>query len=234
MNTSIKTILVSLLILLAILIPFLLWGEKADAFFEEWVNRLNKHKWETSAALSTILAIDIVTPVPSSLVSTACGTLLGFWWGAATSFVGMTLGSAAGFFIARGLHKVGRWRPRLAAQHESYWVGRRRPRLAESVVRLGEDAVALPSWFARHGVLALAALRPVPMLAEASVLFAGASALHAKRVLLTLALSNAAVSALYAGIGSLGAGTGGIALAFLASILVAGALMLLFRKYGNR
>jgi len=212
MNTSIKTILVSIIILLVILIPFILWGERADAFFEEWVSRLNKHKWETSAVLASILAIDIVAPVPSSLVSTACGTLLGFWWGAATSFIGMTLGTTVGFFIARGL-KVS----------QTF--------LSVSKKTLSQTEMSvIPSWFARHGVLALAALRPVPMLAEASVFFAGASALPAKRVLLALTLSNAAVSALYAGIGALGVGFGGIALAFGASILVAGALMLATKR----
>jgi len=157
--------------------------------------------------------------------ATACGTLLGFWWGAATSFVGMTLGTTVGFFIARGIKASFRQCDTDIPVCDNV----SKAQTGMSVPHCLNAHSRLQPWFDRHGVLALAALRPVPMLAEASVFFAGASALPAKRVLLTLTLSNAAVSALYAGIGALGVGFGGIALAFLASILVAGSLMLLFR-----
>ena len=198
-----RRVIVGIVCVTVVLVPFIVWGERADAFFEGWVRRLHGHRWATSGVLAGILAADIVAPVPSSLVSTACGTLLGFWWGAATSFAGMMAGSVAGFYMARGTARLGR-----------------------------TDGAASRLYLERYGVLALAALRPVPMLAEASVFFAGASALPAGKVLVTLALSNAAVSALYAGIGFLGVGYGGILAAFAVSILVAGGLMLFYGRLG--
>jgi hypothetical protein len=90
-----------------------------------------------------------VLPVPSSIVSTAAGVLLGFWRGTAVVFAGMTAGCLLG-----------------------YAVGSRSSAVARRVV--GEDGlVRAADLVRRYGDWVLVACRPVPVLAEASVIFAG-------------------------------------------------------------
>lgn len=77
-----------ILLLAAILVPFALVGPQ----LEEAIRRLLEaplSAWRGALVLGGLLASDIVLPLPSSLLSTAAGALLGFWKGLATSCVGM-------------------------------------------------------------------------------------------------------------------------------------------------
>jgi uncharacterized membrane protein YdjX (TVP38/TMEM64 family) len=90
------------LTLAAILIPFFLFGERIERFT---ANLLASEAgwWATSAALTSLLALDILLPVPSSIVSTAAGALLGFWGGLACSWLGMSAGCVLGYLLGRGV-----------------------------------------------------------------------------------------------------------------------------------
>lgn len=202
----VRTLLLLALVLLAIIVPFCLFGQPINAWADRLIAHAEAHRLTTGALLTVLLAIDSVMPVPSSLVSTACGLTLGFLGGTLASFIGMTLSAGAGYFIGR-----------CAAGP------------AEKLI--GKDEVALLNSFnARHGVWVLLALRPVPVLAEASVLFSGLARQPLPRVFAVTALGNLAVSAVYAAVGVWGRLSDSFLPAFGASLLLSGLLMLWLRR----
>ena len=87
-------------VLALILIPFFLWE---DTFNTLATRLIAEHRgaWWISPAIAGLLAGDIFLPVPSSILSTASGVLLGFLGGAATNVVGMTLGCSLGYRAGR-------------------------------------------------------------------------------------------------------------------------------------
>jgi membrane protein DedA with SNARE-associated domain len=72
----------------------------------------------------------------------------------------------------------------------------------------------------RHGPWLLAVFRAVPVLAEASVIFAGASRMPLRTFLPIVALSNLGVAAAYGAVGALAAEAASFLVVFAASILV--------------
>jgi hypothetical protein len=78
-------------LLLFVLVPFALVGSWFEALATDAVRSSAPH-WLLAAAIVVLLALDIVLPVPSSVVSTAAGAALGFWPGLAASALGMTAG----------------------------------------------------------------------------------------------------------------------------------------------
>src|SRR5687767_3172819 len=139
------------LLLAAILVPFFLFGEGLEVAARSFLEA-HPPGWQVALALSSLLAGDIFLPVPSSLVNTAAGALLGFWRGTATCWAGMMVACGLGYQLGA--------------------------RAGESALRrmVGETEVARLARLAeRHGHWFLLAFRAVPVLAEASVIFAGAS-----------------------------------------------------------
>jgi len=193
-------------VLLAIIVPFLLFGEAIDAWTASLIHEADAHPWVTGTALVLLLASDIVLPVPSSLVSTACGLTLGFAGGACASFVGMSLSVAAGYALGRSASAAAR---RMIGQRES-------------------DLLA--AFHRRHGVWMLLALRPVPVLAEASVLFSGIVRQPAAGVAAATALGNAGVSLVYAAVGTWGRLSDSFLPAFAASMVLSGLALAAMRR----
>jgi uncharacterized membrane protein YdjX (TVP38/TMEM64 family) len=87
-------------VLALILIPFFLW---ADVFTGLAVQLVAEHRgaWWISPAVAGLLAGDVFLPVPSSILSTAAGAMLGFAGGALTNIAGMTLGCWLGYGAGR-------------------------------------------------------------------------------------------------------------------------------------
>jgi uncharacterized membrane protein YdjX (TVP38/TMEM64 family) len=200
------------LLLVVILAPFLMFE---NAVFELSMNALtpDQSRSLTSIAVVALLASDILLPVPSSLVSTAAGTLLGSFWGTLASSVGMTLACVGGYFLG---HRYGR--PAATA-----FVG-------------SDEMVRVEATLQAHGVFPLLLLRPVPVLAEASVISAGALRLPFTHVCMAVSAANVAVSAWYAGIGAAADEIGFILVFAGALSLPALALLLrpLVRRYVSR
>jgi uncharacterized membrane protein YdjX (TVP38/TMEM64 family) len=191
---------------LAIILPFLVVGPQITAWAQTVIEQAGRNRLLAGCLLAGLLATDIVVPVPSSLVSTACGMALGFWGGTLASFAGMSITTAAGYLMGR---------------YSAAPVGR----------LLGaNECEMLEAFHRRHGVWLLLALRPVPVLAEASVLFSGVSRLPAGRVAAVTALGNAAVSAVYAAIGAWGTCSDSFLPAFLVAMAVSGVMMASLRK----
>ena len=201
-----RTLILLALVLAAIIVPFCLCGASVNSWTDRLIAQAEAHRFTTGALLTLLLAVDILMPVPSSLVSTACGLTLGFLGGTLASFLGMTLSTLAGYFIGR-----------YAAAPAETLIGK-------------QEFSLLNAFHARYGVWILLALRPVPVLAEASVLFSGLSRQPPPQVIAVTALGNLAVSAVYAAVGVWGRFSDSFLLAFGVTILLSGILMVWLRR----
>jgi uncharacterized membrane protein YdjX (TVP38/TMEM64 family) len=189
-----------------IIAPFLLWGRPVEAMTHDFLHRASGRPVLAGMVLAGLLALDIVAPIPSSLVGTACGVVLGFPGGTITGLTGMTLGCALGYWIGLACRTPA---DRLAGDREM-----RR----------------LETWQSRWGVWVLAAARPVPVLAEASILFAGLTRMPLRQVAPVVVLSNLGVSAAYAAVGAWAAQTHSFLLAFLGATVLPGVAIWLARR----
>ena len=170
---------IAVLVLGVVLVPFALVGGEAEAAAEAWVRSLRGAPVATAAGVAALLAADIVAPVPSSLVATVSGAALGVAGGALASWVGLMAGCAVGYALGRRAGRGGAHR------------------------LLGPaDLRRLDAGWARWGDGALVVARAVPVLAEASVLVAGMSAMPLRRFVALAALSNAGVALVYAAVGA--------------------------------
>lgn len=205
-RTTLKWTLLTTTVLGAILIPFALFGEAIDAWVMAYLRIGQSHPVSAAWVLGGLLAGDILLPTPSSIISTACGTLLGFLPGTLVSALGMSLSALAGYTLGRCAE----------GPVVERWIGTR-------------SAARLQALTARYGVWAVILTRPIPILAEAMALFAGLGRFPPLRFLLLSVLANLGISALYAFAGSRGASSGGLLLALLAALLLPGLGLLLAR-----
>jgi uncharacterized membrane protein YdjX (TVP38/TMEM64 family) len=184
----------------AVLIPFFLFQDQFNAL----ADRLTQGAaagWTTIIAIAALLASDVFLPIPSSIVSTMAGVMLGFWRGALTVWVGMMAGSLLG-----------------------YWVGARASGAARRF--LGAESIARASKVVeRYGDWAIVVSRPVPVLAEASVIFAGLIRAPYRRFLLLTATANLGIALGYSAIGAFSMRVESFVLAFLGAIAVPGLAM---------
>lgn len=160
-----------------VLIPFVLFGSQV----EDWTSGTLSAEASRSHAgvlIFGLLASDILAPIPSSLVCTAAGASLGAVAGTLVAAGGLTCGCLLGFWLARGLGPQG----------------------SRHVLR-DPDLDALATAFRRYGLVVLVLCRPVPLLAEASVLVAGITSMPPGRVLAVTAAANLAVAGAYSWLG---------------------------------
>src|SRR5688572_11404706 len=134
--------LIAGVLLIVILIPFFLFEKEVNS----WVERLTRPEHRRAfiaAAVVLLLGVDVFLPIPSSVVSTTAGATLGFFGGLAASATGMTLGCLLAHVCGRnwGLPLVRRF------------------------VR-ERDLEVVSDRYRRNAGWALAAMRPVPVLAE--------------------------------------------------------------------
>ncbi len=129
----------------------------------------------TAAVLSVgLLVVDVLIPVPSSLVMVAHGALFGIWIGTLLSLLGGVGATLFGFALGRAGNTTIR-RFVTPAEHD----------------RAG-------ALLARWGVLAIVVSRPVPMLAETVAILAGASPLGWTQATLAALAGSFPAAVLYA------------------------------------
>lgn len=205
-----RWLLLCTIILAAILVPFFLFGEKIESWTDAFLQSASDRAAWIAAFVGFLLASDILLPVPSSLVSTAAGLFLGFLSGTLTSWAGMTISCLVGLWLGR---KFGRpLAVRLVGEKELQ-------RLEELGRRFGDWVMVIS--------------RPVPVLAEASVLFAGIGRMPTHRFVLLTTLSNLGISAVYAAVGAFSATINSFLLAFAGAILLPLLTMVAVRVRGD-
>lgn len=193
------------IVLIAIvLVPFFLF----EAQFNEFAARAtatDASRGLAAGAIFGLLAFDVLLPVPSSIISTAAGVLLGFLPGAAVIWAGMMAGCAFGYVLGvRGSGLAGRL------------VG------ADGLERAGRLA-------GRYGDLAIVLCRPVPVLAEATVVFAGLIRMPVGRFTRLTGLSNLGIALGYAAFGALSLSINSFLVAFVGAMVMPALFLLVSR-----
>ncbi len=185
-----------------IIIPFILFEAPINHFITTHLQAETTPRLTLGAILFGALSLDLFLPVPSSLVSTACGLSFGLLKGFLLSFMAMNLSCMLGYLFGR-----------ICTEKAKTMVGEK-------------EFVTLQTLFQRYGTLFLIALRTAPVLAEASVLFAGISRTPPLKTATLLLFGNATVSLIYTLVGHYGRSTDAMIPAFIASLAVSALFML--------
>lgn len=144
--------------LLMPIVPFVVIGELPG---ERWLSATDASELLFALTGGGLLVLDVVLPVPSSIVITLLGSRLGFFEGWLSAWLGLTAGNLLGYGIGR------------------LWPHKMAPEVPEQPT-----------------LIVLILSRPVPILAEAMAIAAGAARTH----LLHMVTACAAGNAIYTGI----------------------------------
>jgi uncharacterized membrane protein YdjX (TVP38/TMEM64 family) len=196
-----RWLLLTALLLALILVPFLMFEEQFERLGAGIV-RGDLAGWPAAVLVSGFLALDVILPVPSSMVSTAAGAVLGFSRGTTVIWVGMMAGCLLGYLLGS--------RATTAARR---FVG---PGSLDRAERMA----------AEYGDWAIVVCRPVPVLAEASVILAGLVHTPWRRFLVLTATSNLGIAIAYAAIGAFSMSVGSFLLTFVGALALPGVTML--------
>lgn len=183
---------------LLILIPFIIFEETITRVFHDALAANRDPIW-LAGLIAILLASDLVLPIPSSIASTAAGTLLGFGAGTLTCWVGMSLGCVIGYWLGRII----------GTPATQYLVGEQE---LEKAKRLGHQ----------YGAIVLVITRAVPVLAEASVISAGLTHVPPRLFFIVTGLANLGISIVYSGIGAFAYETNSFLMVLAGAILVPG------------
>lgn len=171
----------------------------AETIGPAWL--LDPGGWQRGAsvgvALATIalLAGDVVLPVPSSVVVMASGAVFGLTLGAVIAGTGLLAGTALGYAIGRSARP---WATRM----------------------LGDaDAAFLASAVAHRGAVAVAATRPLPIVAELTAIAAGTARLPLVRFVVGAGAGSAVTATCFAAVGASGASSSGVVPAVAAAAM---------------
>ena len=197
--------ILSVILIGIVLLPFLLFEEQFNAFVDQ-ATRSGSSRWLVASVVFGLLALDVFLPVPSSIVSTAAGVFLGFILGAVIVWAGMMAGCVLG-----------------------YAVGAQGSGAARRLV--GDDGLARAAALVRqYGDLTLVLCRPVPVLAEASVVFAGLAHAPFSRFARLTALSNLGIALGYSALGAYSLGMNSFLVAFAGALVLPAIFMLISRS----
>src|SRR3954462_8246001 len=180
-----------------IIIPFLIFEKQFEAL-GTWLAEGHASGWASASIIAALLALDVFLPVPSSIVSTGAGVLLGFWRGAAVIWIGMTLGCIIG-----------------------YAFGARAAAAARRLV--GEDSLGRAGKvMERYGPWALVICRPIPVFAEASLVFAGLWRAPVMPFIVLTAWADLGIALAYAAVGAYSMQVESFLLTFLGALALPG------------
>jgi uncharacterized membrane protein YdjX (TVP38/TMEM64 family) len=149
-----------------------------------------------------LLVADIALPVPSSVVMVAHGALFGLLPGAALSLLGRSGNAVVGVLIGRRVASVLSRRPTL---------------------RRGSDPGRGGELVSRWGLAAVVFTRPIPILAESTLVAAAAMGLSAPAVVAAAIAGALPEAVLYAVAGTAAASSTSGAFIFVAVVILSGA-----------
>lgn len=160
----------------------------------------------TALTVLALLIADVALPIPSSLVMVLSGAAFGVVGGSAVALVGSIGGEWLGFELVR---RYGR--------HASRWL-------------VGDVEVdRLARIFRRHGAVAVAVTRALPVVMETMSIVAGLSYMRRRDFLLASLIGTAPIVIVYAYAGALSRDTGNLIPAIVMLIAVAGFGWVLYR-----
>ncbi len=189
------------ILIATVLLPFLLFERQFEQL-ATWLAEGHASGWATAAAIVALLALDVFLPVPSSIVSTGAGVLLGFWKGTLVIWIGMNLGCAIGYLFGA-----------YAAAPARRLVG------SDGLARAGKV-------MDQYGLWAMVVCRPIPVLAESSVVFAGLVKSPLAPFLWLTTLADLGIALAYAAVGAFSMRAGSFLLTFAGAIALPGAALL--------
>lgn len=177
------------------LVPFLAFGARLDHAVAAWLDPPPPPAVLAATEVG-ILAADILLPVPSSLVATLGGAQLGIVVGTACGWLGMTLGSLAGWGLG-------------------WMLGR------GALARLDDETrSSLVAGEQRLGPVLVVITRPLPLIAEAAAIMAGAAAMPVRSFLAAAASGNLAIALAWSVAGALGRGSDSLQWILVWSLIV--------------
>jgi uncharacterized membrane protein YdjX (TVP38/TMEM64 family) len=192
-----RWVAVSTIILVIILFPFFVYGEQLENWFKKFMEYAGNHPLLSFSTIVALLGSDILLPIPSSFVNTASGILFGIFYGTLASFIGLTISCIFGYILGRFSGLL----------------------LKKSLLKQS-DIQHLERMYHRLGDWIIAITRPVPVLAESSVLFAGMAHMPFMRFMILTSISNLGISLLYAITGHLSDMSSSLPFAFIGAILI--------------
>ena len=171
---------------------------------------LDRGGWAAVVVGTGLLVVDVVLPVPSSVIMVANGAIFGILVGSLLSLAGSTGAAMVGFAI-----------------------GRRGGSLLSRVVTPAEVDRA-NQLLDRWGLLAIIVTRPIPLLAESMAVIAGTSRLGWRPVFVAVVTGAIPASIIYAVAGALSSGFASGAIVFVLVMLLAAAFWLAGDVIGKR
>jgi uncharacterized membrane protein YdjX (TVP38/TMEM64 family) len=179
-----RLFLLVLLLMVATVLPFVIWGGELEAALSEkgaasWMRGFGGWAWLVGIGL---IAADIALPIPATAVMAALGIIYGPFFGGAVAAVGSVTAGLIGYGICR-----------MVGPHNAQ-------RLA------GADGFAqAKSLFDRYGGWIVAGSRWLPILPETISFLAGLTAMSVWRYLVALACGSVPLGFAFATAGYLGA-----------------------------
>jgi uncharacterized membrane protein YdjX (TVP38/TMEM64 family) len=165
----------SLVIIAALLIPILPFVIIGELPGEKWLSSTDDDALLFGLTGSGLLTIDILLPVPSSIVGTLLGARLGFWAGLIAIWTGLMIGNLLGYAVARfAATRLRSWLPEFPAATTLALVFLSRP------VPVVAEAMALTAGATRMAILPYVSACAAGNLIYASVLAANGAALVPK------------------------------------------------------
>jgi uncharacterized membrane protein YdjX (TVP38/TMEM64 family) len=200
--------ILSLVILLLFLALFLIFESMELSFFTDLANLMNRGDLWVALIGISLLTVDVLLPIPSSLVMVTHGALFGLVLGTLISLLGSLCAAAVGYLVGRYFGAT-----------FTRWL----PGEGEQAYRL------LREW----GWLAIALTRPVPLLAETTVVMAGVTRMGWTTLFSASLVGSFPMSLLYAFTGATATRLDNIALAFALVIGVTGFFWLVGKWFSH-
>jgi uncharacterized membrane protein YdjX (TVP38/TMEM64 family) len=194
------------LVLALIVVPFLLGESALFELSRAWLNQ-PENRVALAFGVAALLAADLFLPIPSSFVAAGAVAALGPVLGGGTVWLGMTVGALLGYALGRyggsalALRVVG----------------------ADELERAGR-------LHQRFGTAVLIVCRGVPVLAEASTVFAGALGMPFAGFAFVVGAANLGLSLAYALLAGFGSGTVSVLAPFVLGIAVPALALAIVRR----